>query len=130
LNRLRYGVGRWADWLIGRTSVDVSRGLDYCVDRDRATTFCQEIRETTGGHSSDLTTWMMNAAMREMLVRRTSEQAALPNANHQVATTVLALFRPELFDDYGVPKSLWLHRLQREAAKWKPFDFGVNQTAT
>ena len=123
LNRLRYGVERWTDWLIGRVSVDLHRSYEYCIDLVRTQTFCEEIRESAASTHRDTTTWLMNAAMREMLVRRTSETSALGDANHRVATSALALFRPELFDDLGVPKSVWLHRLQRDAARLKPFDF-------
>lgn len=123
LNRLRYGVERWADWLIGRVSVNHDRSFDYCIDEERAKTFCEEVRESASGSHRDTTTWLMNAAMREMLVRRTSETSALGHANHEVASAALALFRPELFDDHGVPKSLWMHRLQKNAAKLKPFNF-------
>lgn len=123
LNRLRYGVERWTDWLIGRVSLNLNRSYDYCVDVERCKSFSKEIRENATAAHRDTATWLMTAAMREMLVRRTSETAALPNANHEVATSALALFRPELFDDFGVPKSVWLHRLQRDAAKLKPFDF-------
>lgn len=125
LNRLRYGVERWTDWLIGRVSVNLTRGYDYCIDAERAKTFCDEIRETNEGTHDDTTTWLMNAAMRDMLVRRTSAHAALPQANHHVASSVLALFRPELFDSDGFPKSMWLQRLQDNAAKMKPFDFAA-----
>ncbi len=114
LNRLRYGVQRWVDWLIGRVSVQAPRGFAYCIEQDRARTFSEEVRENASNESNDLTTWLMNAAMRDMLVRRTSPISALPQANQEVATAVLMLFRPDLFDDYGVPKSLWLQRLQRD----------------
>ncbi len=123
LNRLRYGVDRWSDWLVARISLHPSRCFDYAIDVERCKTFNEEVRETATGEHRDMTTWLMNAAMRDMLVRRTSDAAGLPNANYEVASAALGLFRPELFDDYGVPKSLWLHRLQREAAKMKPFDF-------
>lgn len=123
LNRLRYGVDRWSDWLVARISLHSSRCFDYAIDVQRCKTFNEEVRETAAGEHRDMTTWLMNAAMRDMLVRRTGDAAGLPNANYEVASAVLGLFRPELFDDYGVPKSLWLHRLQREAAKMKPFDF-------
>lgn len=128
LNRLRYGVERWTDWLIGRVSVNLDRSFQYSVDPGRSRTFCTEIREAAAGTHQDTTTWLMNAAMREMLVRRTSEESALGNANYEVASAALALFRPELFDDYGVPKSVWLHRLQKDAAKLKPFDFAETKT--
>lgn len=118
LNRLRFGVERWTDWLIGRVSVNLNRSFDYCIDIQRSRTFCQEIRETATHDYRDTTTWLMNAAMREMLVRRTSQDTALASANHEVASAALALFRPELFDDYGVTKSVWLTRLQRDASKF------------
>ena len=127
LNRLRYGVERWTDWLIGRVSLNRDRKFDYCIDVERTRTFCEEVRETSTHAYRDATTWLMNAAMREMLVQRTSEKSALSAANHQVASSALALFRPELFDDYGVPKSVWLTRIQNEAAKLKPFDFAPSR---
>ncbi|QEF99589.1 hypothetical protein Mal15_36550 [Stieleria maiorica] len=123
LNRLRYGVERWTDWLIGRVSVHRDRSFQYSIDIERSRTFYDEVREGASCAHRDTTTWLMNAAMREMLVRRTSETSALAQANHEVASSALAMFRPELFDDYGVPKSVWLNRLQRDAAKLKPFDF-------
>lgn len=127
LNRLRYGVDRWSDWLVALTSLNPSRCFKYAIDVERSKTFSEEIRETATGNHREMTTWLMNAAMRDMLVRRTSDSPGLPNANYEVASAVLGLFRPELFDDYGVPKSLWLNRLQREAAKMKPFDFATTR---
>ncbi|KAA5543600.1 hypothetical protein FYK55_10325 [Roseiconus nitratireducens] len=125
LNRLRHGVERWTDWLIGRVSVDLNRSFAYSIRPERARAFCQEVHETGADRGDDLSTWLMNAAMRDMLYRRTSESSALPNANHQVAAAALALFRPELFDQSGVPKLVWLQRLQHQAAKSKPFDFAA-----
>ena len=125
LNRLRYGVERWTDWLIGRASVNLSRGLKFAISRDRAESFRQELRENTRDVTNDPTTWLMNVAMREMLVRRTGDTAAFPEANYQVASSAMALFRPELFDDYGVPKSVLLRQLEKEPSKLKPFDFAA-----
>ncbi|MCO8122521.1 hypothetical protein NHH03_12300 [Stieleria sp. TO1_6] len=112
LNRLRYGVERWTDWLIGRISLDANRSFEYCIDLERAQSFHTEVRQRSADLEPDITTRLMRAAMRDMLTRRTSSESALPHANQQVASSALALFRPELFDDYGVPKSLWLRRLQ------------------
>ncbi|MEL6108478.1 MAG: hypothetical protein AAFU85_20835 [Planctomycetota bacterium] len=125
LNRLRYGVERWTDWLIGRASVNLNRGLKFAISRDRADAFRRELRENTRSITNDPTTWLMNVAMREMLVRRTSDKAASPEANYQVASAALALFRPELFDDFGVPKSVWLRQLEKDPCKLKPLDFAI-----
>jgi hypothetical protein len=119
LNRLRYGVERWTDWLIGRVGVHLDEAPEYCIDTERARAFRDEVRESTTSVHGDTTTWLMNAAMRDMLVRRTSESTALPDANERVASAALALFKPQLFDDYGLPKSLWLQRLQLMGPKEK-----------
>ncbi|MEM0925016.1 MAG: hypothetical protein AAGJ83_03175 [Planctomycetota bacterium] len=120
LNRLRHGIERWVDWLIGRVGGDLKATKEYCVDVERAIQFRNEVREGIHGSEHDVTTWLMNASMREMLSRRTHESALLPRANQKVAEAAIGLFRPELFDDFGVPKSLWLQRLQTEAIASRP----------
>lgn len=115
LNRLRHGTERWTDWLVGRVGGDTTALSEYCIDLNRATQFRNEVREGIFDRDQDITTWLMNASMREMLMRRTSPQTALPDENRRVAESAIGLFRPELFDDYGVPKSLWLQRLQTDS---------------
>ncbi len=54
----------------------------------------------------------MNAAMHAALRGKTSEHAALPQANQAVTSSVLMMLRPDRFDSVGTMKSLWMHRLQ------------------
>ncbi|MEM6471947.1 MAG: hypothetical protein AAF802_20475 [Planctomycetota bacterium] len=112
LNRLRHGAERWTDWLVGRAGGDLVATKDFCIDFNRATQFRDEVREGIHRTDQDITTWLMNASMREMLIRRTSDGVIFPDENRHVAESAIGLFRPELFDDFGVPKSLWLQRLQ------------------
>ncbi len=56
--------------------------------------------------------WLMNASMHDTLSRRTSQRAALPEANRAVCQSVLLMFRPNLFDSFGTLKSIWLHQLE------------------
>jgi hypothetical protein len=112
LNRLRQGVERWTDAMIGRMSVGGTEAIQYAIDRPRAAEFAQEMRCYGHGAARNTAAWLMNASMHDTLSRRTSEQAALPEANRAVARSVMLMLRPDLFDSVGVLKSLWLHRLQ------------------
>ena len=111
LNRLRRGVERWTDVLIGRMSFQSPCTIQYAFDGARAKQFAHETRGYPSGPARDTAAWLMNAAMHDMLRRRTSTKAALPEANRAVATSVLMMMRPEHFDSVGVLKSLWMNRL-------------------
>ncbi len=111
LNRLRKGVERWTDALIGRMSFQSPDTIRYAFDLTRAKQFARETRSYPSGPVRDTAAWLMNAAMHDMLQRRTSPHAALPEANRAVASSVMMMLRPDRFDSVGVLKSLWLHRL-------------------
>ncbi|TWU04966.1 hypothetical protein [Stieleria varia] len=110
LNRLRQGIARWNDLLIGRLSVESSLRFAYSIDTQRAKDFGEEIRDGDMEHRTT-TAWLMNAAMRDMMIQRTSDTAASPRENRAVASSVLQMFRPALFDSLGHPKSTWMHQL-------------------
>jgi hypothetical protein len=111
LNRLRTAVERWTDVLIGRMSFQSPTTIQYAFDKARAREFADEARAYPNGPARDTASWLMNAAMHDMLRRRTSPQAALPEANRAVASSVMLMLRPDRFDSVGVLKSLWLNRL-------------------
>jgi hypothetical protein len=117
LNRLRCGVERWTDALIGRMSYQSPSTLQYAFDASRAREFAVETRSQPNTQARDTTAWLMNAAMHDMLRQRTSSQVALPAANRAVAASVLLMLRPDRFDSVGVLKSLWLNRLTAGAIR-------------
>ena len=117
LNRLRQGVERWIDALIGRMSARTPGTLRYAINIGRATTHAEETRDLGHGAARQTACWVMNAAMHDMLRTRTSETAALPDANKKVAQSVMLMLRPDLFDSVGVLKSLWLHRLELDSER-------------
>ncbi len=112
LNRLRKGVERWTDAMIGRMSVRSTRTIQYANDRSRAAEYAKETRLFGAGPARNTATLLMNAAMHDTLRRRTTKAAALPEANRAVAKSVMLMLRPDLFDSVGILKSLWVHRLQ------------------
>ena len=117
LNRLRQGVERWTDALIGRMSARTPETLQYAIDSPRASSHAEEMRAYGHGPSRETSAYLMNAAMHDMLRRRTSDQAALPEANRAVAKSVMLMLRPDLFDSVGTLKSLWLHRLEIDSER-------------
>lgn len=115
LNRLRLGVARWVDPLIGRMSTGDTDSLQYAVDQPRAAKFADDYRSLAPGPSRRMSAFLLNASMTETLRRRTSDAAMLPAANAAIGRSVMLMLRPDLFDSVGVLKSLWLHRLQQSA---------------
>ncbi|MEM8671490.1 MAG: hypothetical protein AAGG48_28480 [Planctomycetota bacterium] len=112
LNRLRQGVERWTDAMVGRMSSEHPAMMQYAIDPNRAAEYADEMRAYGEGAAKNTAAWLMNAAMHDVIRRRTSNLAALPKSNRQVAQSVMKLLRPELFDDTGVMKSLWLQRFE------------------
>ncbi|QDT05765.1 hypothetical protein K227x_41690 [Rubripirellula lacrimiformis] len=115
LNRLRQGVERWTDAMIGRLACDHPGTIRYAFDAKRAAEYARDTRGCGGRSIRDMSAWLMNAAMHDTLRRRTSPSAALPEANRAVVSSVMMMIRPDLFDSIGTLKSLWLHRLQSSA---------------
>lgn len=112
LNRLRTGVERWTDALLGRMSINSMEPIRYGYDRSRAQTHAEEMRGYGQGPSRETALWLMNAAMRDMLSRRMSAKAALPDANRNVAESVIMMLQDDLFDGVGTLKSLCLQRIK------------------
>lgn len=112
LNRLRTGVERWTDSLLGQMSRLTPEKIIYAIDFERAKTYAEESRDCGNGESRRTVSWLMNASMRDMLTRRASDRSALPEANRAIASSVASMLRPDLFDSVGVLRSLWLNRLQ------------------
>ncbi len=117
LNRLRQAVERWTDAMIGRMAVRSTRNLQYAFDPARAAHYCDDMRALGQGASQHTAMWLMNASMHDTLSRRTSQRAALPEANRRVAESVLLMLRPSLFDSLGTLKSIWLHQLESSAER-------------
>ena len=113
LNRLRQGVERWTDAMVGRMASNCPLMLQFAIDPSRASDYAEETRAYGQGNARNTAAYLMNAAMHDLIRRRTSPIAALPKANRMVAQSVMQMFRPELFDDVGIMKSVWLHRYEK-----------------
>ncbi len=112
LNRLRRTVEHWTDLLVGRVAADSMKPAKYGINVHRTEQFASETRAQGFGSLSRTSARLLNVAMHESIRRQTDTQVALPQANQLVASSVLMMLRPDLFDSVGILKSLWLHRLQ------------------
>ena len=114
LNRLRQAVERWTDVLIGRMGAGHETIVRYAVEPERAEAYAAEARGCGVGARRNTAIWLMNAAMHDVLSRRTGPVAALPKANRQVADSVMRLFRTTLFDSFGTAKSIEMIRVESD----------------
>lgn len=113
LNRLRKGVERWTDMLLGRMASGSQEFLKFAFDRVRADSHATEAREL-GIQASTTSMWLIQASMRQMLQQRLSSEAAFPHCNRAVADSVLGLFSADLFHDSGTLKSKFFHMIDRD----------------
>ena len=114
LNRLRQGVERWTDVMIGRMSPGGETLARYAMERERAEAYAEEARGCGHGATRETAIWLMNAAMHDMLSRRTAPVAALPKANRRVADSALRMLQRPLFDSLGTVKSIRLRRIEND----------------
>jgi hypothetical protein len=111
LNRLRQGVQRWTDAMIGRLAIDPTVALGYAFDYERARAFADESRDNGELAYRRISTWLSNASMRDTLSRRTSSEITFPAANADIADAIMLMLQSELFDDLGTIQSGWRHRI-------------------
>lgn len=114
LNRLRRASERWTDALLGRMAVDTPSMLHYSIDPGRAAAHAGEMRNYGHAAARETVAWLMNAAMHDTLARRSRPGVSLPQANQNVADSVMRMLRPDLFDSVGTFKSTWLNRIESD----------------
>jgi len=110
LNVLRRRTERWTDLLVGYLlgTADVS---EMAINPERARDFAEDLRYQSdlpgGRHAWPLVLASLRAAFKQGLA------PVSPNAdlNNRIATSILACFQAELFDSFGLFRSLWLDRL-------------------
>ncbi|TWU33388.1 hypothetical protein [Novipirellula artificiosorum] len=113
LNRLRKGVERWTDALLGRMIPRCSTAARYTIDTNRANAYAEECSGWEPLPERETACWLFNIAMHDMLMRRTTNRPALPRSNQRVADSVLRMFPRVGFDSLGTMKSHWLRQLER-----------------
>jgi len=115
LNRLRKRIEGWTDTLVGYVSGEHNVS-EFAIDPERARDFAEDLRHRShmkgGRHVWPLLLGSMRAAFGRSL------GPISPNAdlNAKIANSVVACFRPELFNATGLFRSLWIVRLTNTAS--------------
>jgi hypothetical protein len=105
LNRLRRETERWIDRLLSPMLSNHAPTRKYAVDVPRALAHAQQWREDVGGEFGNLSEALNTAAIRLSLYSRASSEVASPNANREVAQSVLACLPVASFDSLGLLRS-------------------------
>ncbi|MEL7265292.1 MAG: hypothetical protein AAFN70_01245 [Planctomycetota bacterium] len=115
LNRLRGGVERWADALLGHLAAECEDAVEFGFESDRVRSHAQQTKTFTAGRMRQTAGWLLATSMHDALVRSCARVPANPVANRRIAKSVLKVLRPDLFDALGEDRDLWLHRLKKQS---------------
>lgn len=117
LNRLRCTIERWIDVLIGQLSGHDRELVRYGIDIDRTTSHAKDFDLTGTSPTRETIAWLTRASLTDSIRQKVAKNASLPQANRDVADSVLLILRPDLFDSVGTLKSLWMHRIENDSIR-------------
>lgn len=112
---------RWTDLLLGyvlpycnkSTDLDIDNAIQYAFDPARAQEFAYDAQ--THSLDAEYTQRLLTTSIRAAFQPSETDAGQSKNAhlNRRIAGATLGLFGAELFDDFGLLRSTWLHRLDR-----------------
>ena len=114
LNELRQRVDRWSDVLVGciATAADVS---EYAPNPEQARQIADELGGVQG-LSANPTRWQFTlASLRAAFLNTFETAAANPEANVQIAASILGALDSDSFNSLGLFPTLWQTRLEHMA---------------
>ncbi len=111
LNKLRRQAERWSDLLLARVHV-FSPVDELAFDAARVQEFSDELKEEA---PASLAWELTLASLRATFNAQLSSPSPNAGINRQIAGSLLACLDGALFDSTGMPKSLWLARLNHTA---------------
>lgn len=112
LDNVRVVAGRWTDVLIGVVSIDedlTSLASDPTIARDMA----DELRSRASRGQSGVDHAALIGPLLATTRALTTEPTLNEDLNARIAASVVACFRPALFDGAGVLRFEWLYRLHQ-----------------
>ncbi len=110
-NRFRRRVERWTDLLLGRLAAYCNPAT-LAFDAERALDFAEDFSTSRG--NSELA-WNLAIASMRTSFQTLNQPTQHVDLNRQVASAVLGCLGDEVFDGFGLGRSLWLERLARTA---------------
>ncbi len=110
LNRLRHRAEQWTDMLLAplSTTDDVN---EFAFEPDRLKAYAADLSDNQMSEKSAF----MQTTVRTFASRAFTAAAPSADLNVRIAAAVLSGFSPELFDSFGLIRSLWMMRLSKTA---------------
>ncbi|MFT5523261.1 MAG: hypothetical protein ACI9G1_000542 [Pirellulaceae bacterium] len=114
MNRLRSSAEKWTDILLAYFAhlTDVSH---LAFDITRTYDFAKQLKKPHARGSSQLRQQAVFAALRSSFHESLSLSSPNADLNQRIASSIMATFRPLLFDSLGTIKSLLIERVQHTA---------------
>lgn len=115
INRVRHRCERWTDMLLAYLT-PIGDVTDVAFDRKRVGDFAEDVLDHF--HPSHAGQWwqLLRGALQDSFGVCLAETAPNGDLNVQIMTSILAGFRPEVFDATGDLGSLWMKRLEYTTA--------------
>jgi len=115
INRLRNRSERWTDMLLAYLTplCDVA---EVACERKRVADFAEDVHDLFHRANAEQSWQLLRAALQNSFGDCLAENAPNGDLNAQIASSILASFRPETFDATGDLDSLWMERLEYTTA--------------
>lgn len=110
-NRFRRRVERWTDLLLGRLAA-YCNPASLAFEPERAVDFAEDFATSK---TTNEFAWNLAAASARVSFQSLSQATFHVELNRDVASSVLGVFGDQVFDGFGLSRSLWLERMSRTA---------------
>ncbi len=110
-NRFRRRVERWTDLLLGRLAAYCNPAT-LAFEPGRAVDFAEDFATL---RTTNEFAWNLAAASARVSFQSLSQATFHVELNRDVASAVLGVFGDQVFDGFGLSRSLWLERMSRTA---------------
>lgn len=113
LNRLRRRAEQWTDMLLAFLSGYEHAG-EFAFEAGRVRGYADDLARVPA-EAGDEPAALMQSTLRTIVRHALVSPAPNPDLNARAAAAILSGFSPEVFDDVGLFRSLWLMRLTKTA---------------
>lgn len=116
MNRVRHRCERWTDMLLAYLSpvCDVAK---VAFEQKRVIDFAEDVRDLFFHRANAVQSWqLLCVSLKSSFADCLAQHAPNADLNSQIASSILAGFRPETFDATGYLGSLWMERLEYTTA--------------
>lgn len=115
INRVRHRSERWTDMLLAYL-FPFSDVAEVACDAKRVADFAEDARDQLQQSNEERTWRLLRLALRSSFDRSLAKLSPNADLNSQIASSILACLRAEMFDATATLDSLWMERLETTTA--------------